>query len=1599
MSERLLMRHLVYIVFVVLAACVSPTLVHCPDVDCPEGKLCDGQGGCASPQQLTACDGQQTGDMCTYLDPTGQPVDGECVNMVCEPVGCGNGVVTPEEACDDGNNVSGDGCSADCKSDETCGNSYVDVAVGEECDLGANNMDGGACESNCKLPRCGNGVLDTQLHEQCDDGANNSDLPGGHCRTDCQLSRCGDGVLDTAQGELCDDGNNISGDGCSADCKSLETCGNGYVDIVKGEQCDQGTQNSDAPDAPCRADCKFQRCGDGILDVMHGEACDAGALNSNTPGAPCRTNCVLPRCGDGVLDPGEVCDDGNNVSGDGCSGDCKSLETCGNSIIDLANGEQCDNGSANSNAPNAACRTNCHLQECGDAIVDNLLGELCDLGINNSNTPDAACRINCLPQRCGDGVIDTGHGEVCDDGNTTSGDGCSSDCKSLETCGNGYLDVVKGEQCDAGTMNANTANAPCRTNCVLPKCGDGIVDNITLGEVCDAGAMNSNLPNAACRTNCLPARCGDGIGDTLAGEVCDDGNTTSGDGCSADCKSTEVCGNSIVDTAKGEQCDMGTNNSNAPNAACRTNCQLQKCGDSIVDNLLGELCDLGASNSNLPNATCRTNCLPQRCGDSILDNTKGEVCDDGNTTSGDGCSADCKSNETCGNGYVDVVKGEQCDNGGLNSNAPNATCRTTCQRQECGDSIVDTAFGEACDLGASNSNSPNATCRTNCQPQRCGDGILDNTKGEVCDDGNNTSGDGCSADCKSNETCGNGIVDTAKGEQCDAGANNSNAPNAPCRTNCQLPKCGDGIIDTARGEICDAGAFNSMLPNAACRPTCVPPTCGDGVTDTTLGEVCDDGNTVSGDGCASNCKSNETCGNGVVDFVVGELCDDGNTRPYDGCSGCKPEIASAYTPGDAPTARDSEVLVYDGGRQRIVMFGGRSGSSSLDDTWEWDGVSWKVLIPTHTPSPRYDAGAAYDAIRHRVVVFGGTTTSGVVNDTWEWDGVDWKPFSPATSPTARAGAAMSFDANRGHVILFGGTDGTTANQETWEWTGTTWNPLAPATKPGARYGARMAFDSAATHDYVVMVGGSSGDTHTWTFDGTNWTDKGSTSGPSTGADANAMAFDANLGALVLWGGVASATYTWSGTAWTSNTSATPTARTNIVATYDAIRKQVMVFGGNSGGPLSDTWLRTGTAWAQPAAFGQPNARMRGAMGYDPLRHRIVLFGGQTVGLNRRDNAANIMSNDTWEWDGHKWASVSTTGTPSQRGGAYFDYDTTARQLRLYGGDAITQQGALLNQQVYTDVFSFNGSAYTNNSTTGRATARAAGMAYDVANNLLVTFSGATLDTACGNTCYAGTGTGDTWTWSTTAGWKQASGTMPPGRRNSAIAYDPVRKRTVAFAGITPPNGQSVSDTWEWNGSAWAAMNPSQAPPARSGFAIFYNPDTSTEVVFGSPIFGLSGGEDLWDWNGSVWTQRVLQSTIQTRYHRSTAYDAANHEVVTFGGRITDQTNTVVQGTMLIQLHPNATAESCTSAQVDYDNDGKAGCADDECWPQCTPLCPPALNAAGLCPSGAPKCGDGTCTPSFEDCNLCPTDCGACAGKCGDFHCDSGETHTSCPNDC
>lgn len=323
-----------------------------------------------------------------------------------------------------------------------------------------------------------------------------------------------------------------------------------------------------------------------------------------------------------------------------------------------------------------------------------------------------------------------------------------------------------------------------------------------------------------------------------------------------------------------------------------------------------------------------------------------------------------------------------------------------------------------------------------------------------------------------------------------------------------------------------------------------------------------------------------------------------------------------------------------------------------------------------------------------------------------------------------------------------------------------------------------------------------------------------------------------------------------------------------------------------------------------------------------------------------------------------------------------DYNTRTASLMMF--DGLDNTGTL-----DPSLWSYNGTEWRQVAgSEGRPVIRNSCMSYDRDADRIVTFGGR--DDA---STYQSLDT----TWTFEGGWSQLSVPTPPtALRNAAIAYDPVRRRTVLFGGKDDSTGPRA-DVFELTDSTWERIDAS-GPGARDATSLVYNGDLQRLVLFGrSP----DTAEDLWEFSGTAWFQRAIDVAILPKYRASVAYDAARHTLVTFGGR--DPSFVATGTTQLIQLRSNVSVEACTQ-NVDYDKDGAAGCADSDCWSVCTPLCPPG---SGTCAGASPRCGDGTCTGN-EDCGICPSDCGVCTGgQCGDFYCNSTTTESaaSCPHDC
>ncbi|MBW2263651.1 MAG: DUF4215 domain-containing protein [Deltaproteobacteria bacterium] len=80
------------------------------DEECSDGEPCNGAETCGTDGECH--DGTPLADGTDCVSAAG--VDGICIDEVCRPPGCGDGIVTGTEECDDENTTPGDGCENDC---------------------------------------------------------------------------------------------------------------------------------------------------------------------------------------------------------------------------------------------------------------------------------------------------------------------------------------------------------------------------------------------------------------------------------------------------------------------------------------------------------------------------------------------------------------------------------------------------------------------------------------------------------------------------------------------------------------------------------------------------------------------------------------------------------------------------------------------------------------------------------------------------------------------------------------------------------------------------------------------------------------------------------------------------------------------------------------------------------------------------------------------------------------------------------------------------------------------------------------------------------------------------------------------------------------------------------------------------------------------------------------------------------------------------------------------------------------------------------------------------------------------------------------------
>jgi hypothetical protein len=152
-----------------------------------------------------------------------------------------------------------------------------------------------------------------------------------------------------------------------------------------------------------------------------------------------------------------------------------------------------------------------------------------------------------------------------------------------------------------------------------------------------------------------------------------------------------------------------------------------------------------------------------------------------------------------------------------------------------------------------------------------------------------------------------------------------------------------------------------------------------------------------------------------------------------GSSSSAPTWTRLY-PANSPVGREDASMAYDAATGNVVLTGGYTGSSTLRDTWVWNGSTWAKQHPAASPPAEAGAAIAYDAATSTVVLFGGQGRGGgALGGTWTWDGTTWIQQHPATHPHATGAPQMAYDAATGNVVLFGGNYGFHIPHDTWTW--------------------------------------------------------------------------------------------------------------------------------------------------------------------------------------------------------------------------------------------------------------------------------------------------------------------------------------------------------------------------------------------------------------------------------------------------------------------------------------------------------------------------------------------------------------------------------------
>ncbi|MBZ0137230.1 MAG: hypothetical protein K8I27_12765, partial [Planctomycetes bacterium] len=670
------------------------------------------------------------------------------------------------------------------------------------------------------------------------------------------------------------------------------------------------------------------------------------------------------------------------------------------------------------------------------------------------------------------------------------------------------------------------------------------------------------------------------------------------------------------------------------------------------------------------------------------------------------------------------------------------------------------------------------------------------------------------------------------------------------------------------------------------------------------------------------------------------------------------EWSKPYLVDQYKTSVSEHTSIYDPVNNRLVVFGGYRGTFLSNDTWEFDFDTnlWRKLSPGGTPpSPRRETLSVYDALNQRMIVFGGQSGSGTTNDAFALSltpgGESWAPIaggSPAFPPP-RTHGSLVYDPVNQRAILYGGFSSPTFYSDTWAldltdtmeswgsgpmpvtgyaglsvahaaiydpgaqrmlvlrrggdlWELTlgvtpTWTMLTTTNAPAARSYMSAIYDPV--RQAMIIQGGLSGSIayiETWSLHipSLTWTRLPDDTG-SNGRFWHSANYLPGTDRMVILGGRNAArqqsanmgVYDFASSSWVTAPdipvdAAGPAGRRGAVVAFDSVNNRSLLWGGRDDDAYSDLWELSrapGASWSRLDPTGPtPDARAHAASVVDAATNHMFVFGGDGAGGPRNDLWALNMTANPPSW---QLLNNGAGAAPAPRYDSAIAFDPFTGpngRLLMFGGRGSTSFGDLWEFDLNTNTWSQPGPI----AGTPPPARYGHGVAFESSGpgRLVVFFGRDTTELADMHVLDFGT-----MNWATLT----PGGTAPIERTGFAMVANATGDRVYMFGGRR--SYYQRDDLWELNltpgSESWTMLDPQDSLPAERDDAVMLL-DAAGIIVVGAGFWATDSVRDFWEFDpvgAPYWTELALPETPRGLALSQGAYDPAGNRMIVFSGRL------------------------------------------------------------------------------------------------------------------